>query len=595
MIPKEIIEEIVQRTDLSDLIGSYVTLKRAGSNMSGLCPFHSERTPSFTVFSRTNSFYCFGCGAGGDAISFVMRAENLDYPSAIEFLASRAGITIPQDKDELARMGMSRKRVYEMNLAAAKFFRDNLLDQNIGFEAMNYLAGQRRLSPTIIKRFGLGFAPNNPFALTNHMRSLGFAEQELIDGFLCGKGQRGNLYDYFRNRVIFPIIDVTGNVIAFGGRVMDDSKPKYLNSSDTPGFKKSKNLFALNYAKNHCSEQLILCEGYMDVIALHSAGVENAVATLGTALTAEQARMITKYTKKVILLYDSDDAGQRATDRAIQILSEVGLEVRILKLNGAKDPDEYIRKYGADRFRALLGESRTGFDFKVSRAIAGLDLQIPEDRIKASKAICDIIAESASGVEREVFIGKASEMLGLPADVLKNNVDLIIKKRVREHKQNESKQAQLSIKHIGDRVNPDAIRNVQATSLEESILGLLLIYDEYRQGILNGKIELCEDDFVTAFGKRVFTSIIEVASGGGEFLYSMLGQYLSAEEMGRLEMMRQNRLSLTENGMDVLRASIDALRAERDKKRSSDEGDKFAVLRAKQEKLKNKRNSNTEG
>lgn len=595
MIPREIIEEIVQRTDLSDLIGSYVTLKRAGSNMSGLCPFHSERTPSFTVFSRTNSFYCFGCGAGGDAISFVMRAENLDYPSAIEFLASRAGITIPQDKDELARMGMSRKRVYEMNLAAAKFFRDNLLDQNIGFEAMNYLAGQRRLSPAIIKRFGLGFAPNNFFALTNHMRSLGFTEQELIDGFLCGKSQKGNLYDYFRNRVIFPIIDVTGNVIAFGGRVMDDSKPKYLNSSDTPGFKKSKNLFALNYAKNHCSEQLILCEGYMDVIALHSAGVENAVATLGTALTAEQARMITKYTKKVILLYDSDDAGQRATDRAIQILSEVGLEVRILKLNGAKDPDEYIRKYGADRFRALLGESRTGFDFKVSRAIVGLDLQIPEDRIKASKAICDIIAESASGVEREVFIGKASEMLGLPADVLKNNVDLIIKKRVREHKQNESKQAQLSIKHIGDRVNPDAIRNVQATSLEESILGLLLIYDEYRQGILNGKIELCEDDFVTAFGKRVFTSIIEVASGGGEFLYSMLGQYLSAEEMGRLEMMRQNRLSLTENGMDVLRASIDALRAERDKKRSSDEGDKFAVLRAKQEKLKNKRNSNTEG
>ena len=595
MIPREIIEEIVQRTDLSDLIGSYVTLKRAGSNMSGLCPFHSERTPSFTVFSRTNSFYCFGCGAGGDAISFVMRAENLDYPSAIEFLASRAGITIPQDKDELARMGMSRKRVYEMNLAAAKFFRDNLLDQNIGFEAMNYLAGQRRLSPAIIKRFGLGFAPNNFFALTNHMRSLGFTEQELIDGFLCGKSQKGNLYDYFRNRVIFPIIDVTGNVIAFGGRVMDDSKPKYLNSSDTPGFKKSKNLFALNYAKNHCSEQLILCEGYMDVIALHSAGVENAVATLGTALTAEQARMITKYTKKVILLYDSDDAGQRATDRAIQILSEVGLEVRILKLNGAKDPDEYIRKYGADRFRALLGESRTGFDFKVSRAIAGLDLQIPEDRIKASKAICDIIAESASGVEREVFIGKASEMLGLPADVLKNNVDLIIKKRVREYKQNESKQAQLSIKHIGDRVNPDAIRNVQATSLEESILGLLLIYDEYRQGILHGKIELCEDDFVTAFGKRVFTSIIEVASGGGEFLYSMLGQYLSAEEMGRLEMMRQNRLSLTENGMDVLRASIDALRAERDKKRSSDEGDKFAVLRAKQEKLKNKRNSNTEG
>ena len=590
LIPREIIEEIVARTDINDIIGSYVTLKRAGSNMHGLCPFHSERTPSFTVFSKSNSFYCFGCGAGGDAISFVMKAENLDYPSAVEFLASRAGVTIPQDKNEIANMGMSRKRVYEMNLAAAKFFRENLFDKNVGADAMNYLAGQRKLSPAVIKRFGLGFAPNNFWALTNHMRSLGFSDQELIDGFLCGRSQKsGKLYDYFRNRVIFPIIDVTGNVIAFGGRVMDDSKPKYLNSSDTPGFKKSKNLFALNYAKNHCAEQIILCEGYMDVIALHAAGVENAVATLGTALTSEQARMLTKYTKKVILLYDSDDAGQRATDRAIQILNEVGLEVRILKLNGAKDPDEYIRKFGAERFKALLGESRTGFDFKVSRAIVGLDLQLPDDKIKASKAICDIIAESSSSVEREVFLSKASEMLKLPIDVLRNNVELTIKKRVREYKQNESKQAEMSIKHIGDRVNPDAIKNIQANALEENILGLLLIYDEYRQGVISGKIELKADDFVTAFGRKVFLSIIEVASNNGEFLYAMLGQYFTADEMGRLEKMRQTRLSLTENGYDVLDVSISALKSEREKKDSADSGDKFAILRAKQEKLKNQR------
>ena len=590
LIPREIIEEIVARTDINDIIGSYVSLKRAGSNMNGLCPFHSEKTPSFTVFSKSNSFYCFGCGAGGDAISFIMRAENLDYPSAVEFLATRAGVTIPQDKNEIAQMGMSRKRVYEMNLAAAKFFRENLFDKEVGAEAMNYLAGQRKLSPTIIKRFGLGFAPNNFWALTNHMRSLGFSEQELIDGFLCGKSQNsGKLYDYFRNRVIFPIIDVTGNVIAFGGRVMDDSKPKYLNSSDTPGFKKSKNLFALNYAKNHCSEQIILCEGYMDVIALHSAGVENAVATLGTALTAEQARMLTKYTKKVILLYDSDDAGQRATDRAIQILNEVGLEVRILKLNNAKDPDEYIRKFGAERFKALLGESRTGFDFKVSRAIAELDLQLPDDKIKASKAICDIIAESNSSVEREVFLSKASEMLGLPIDVLRNNVELTIKKRIKEFKQNESKQAQMSIKHIGDRVNPDAIKNIQANALEENILGLLLIYDEYRQGVISGKIELSADDFVTAFGKKVFTSIVDVSKANGEFLYAMLGQYFTADEMGRLEKMRQNRLALTENGYDVLDVSISALKSEREKINFVESGDKFAALRAKQEKLKNQR------
>ena len=587
MIPREIIEEIIARTDINDVIGSYVSLKRAGSNMNGLCPFHSERTPSFTVFSRSNSFYCFGCGAGGDAISFIMKAENLDYPSAIEFLANRVGVVIPQDRSEIAQMGMSRKRVYEMNLAAAKFFRENLFDKEIGFEAMNYLAGTRKLSPTVIKRFGLGFAPNNFSALTNHMRSLGFSEQELIDGFLCGRSQKsGKLYDYFRNRVIFPIIDVTGNVIAFGGRVMDDSKPKYLNSSDTPGFKKSKNLFALNYAKNHCAEQIILCEGYMDVIALHSAGVENAVATLGTALTSEQARMLTKYTKKVILLYDSDDAGQRATDRAIQILNEVGLEVRILKLNNAKDPDEYIRKFGAERFKALLGESRTGFDFKVSRAVEGLDLTLPDDKIKASKAICDIIADSNSSVEREVFLAKAADMLKLPIDVLRNNVEMTIKKRVREYRQNESKQAQMSIKHIGDRVNPDAIKNIQANAIEENILGLLLIYDEYRQGILSGKIELSADDFVTFFGKKVFSAIIEVAQANDDFLYAMLGQYFNADEMGRLEKMRQNRLALTENGREVLDASISALKAEKGKKYSADSGDKFATLRAKQEQLK---------
>lgn len=327
----------------------------------------------------------------------------------------------------------------------------------------------------------------------------------------------------------------------------------------------------------------------MDVIALHSAGVENAVATLGTALTSEQARMLTKYTKKVILLYDSDDAGQRATDRAIQILGEVGLEVRILKINGAKDPDEYIRKFGAERFRALLGESRTGFDFKVSRALVGLDLQIPDDKIKASKAICEIIADSNSSVEREVFLAKASDLLKLPVDVLKNNVELTIKKRLKDKRQNESKKAQMSIKHIGDRVNPDAIKNIQANALEESILGLLLIYDEYRQGILSGKIVLSVDDFVTGFGKKVFEAIIEVAGSSGEFLYAMLGQYMNADEMGRIEGMRQNRLTLTENGYDVLNASIAALKLEKEKKSSAEEGDKFAVLRAKQEKIKNQR------
>lgn len=590
LISREIIEEIISRTDIADLIGSYVNLKRAGSNMNGLCPFHSERTPSFTVFTKTNSFYCFGCGAGGDAITFVMKAENLDYPSAVELLASRAGISIPQDPKDMQNMGMSRKRVYEMNLAAAKFFREQLFDKNTGAQALSYFVNDRKLSLATVKHFGLGYAPNAPWALTNYMTSLGFTDQELVDGFLCGRSQRtGKLYDYFRNRVIFPIIDVAGNIVGFGGRVMDDSKPKYLNTSDTPGFKKSKNLFALNFAKNHCAEQMILCEGYMDVIALHAAGFENAVATLGTALTQEQARMMTKYTKKVILLYDSDDAGQRATDRAIMMLSEVGLETRILKVNDAKDPDEYIKKFGADRFRALLGESRTGFDFKVSRALTGLDLQIPDDKIKASRAVCDIIADGYSGVEREVYITRASDILGLPVDVLRNNVDQLVKRKLRDRKREESRQAQLSIKNIGDRVNPDAVKFVQSNALEETVIGLLLIYDEYRTAVLSGKAELSEDDFSTAFGKRAFSGIMELQGGSGEFLPAMLGQYFNADEMGRLEKMRQSRMALTDNGWGVFNASVASLKQERARRASEENGDKFATLRAKQEQLRKRK------
>ena len=586
MIPREIIEEIVYRTDISDLIGSYVTLKRAGSNMNGLCPFHSERTPSFTVFPNTKSFYCFGCGAGGDAITFVMRAENLDYPSAVEVLATRAGVSIPQDRSE-ADAGVSRKRIYEMNLAAAKFFRQCLFDKQIGAEALRYLTEKRKLSMTTIKRFGLGFSPNNFGALTTHLKGLGFTDEELIAGFLCGKSQKtGRPYDYFRNRVIFPIIDVTGNVIAFGGRVMDDSKPKYLNSSDTPGFKKSKNLFAMNYAKNHCSEQLILCEGYMDVIALHEAGFENSVATLGTAITAEQARMMTKYTKKVVLLYDSDKAGQNATERALRLLSEVGLDTRVLNLNDAKDPDEYIKKFGAARFRALMGESRTGFDFKMSRALEGFDLQIPDDKIKASQALCQIISESYSAVEREVFIMKASEKLGLPVEVLRNNVEQMIRKRVAEQKRGESQNAQMSIKNIGDRINPDAVKFAQANVIEENILGLLLIYDEHRQAVASGKIQLSENDFLTSFGKKVFSAIMELQSDKAEFLSALLGEKFSAEEMGRIEKMKQNRLALTENGFAVLESAAAALVAERERVQAAESGDKFSALRAKQEKLK---------
>ena len=549
---------------MEQVIGSYVTLKRAGSNFNGLCPFHSEKTPSFTVFPNTQSFYCFGCSAGGDVISFIMRAEHLDYVAAVELLAARAGIEIPKDGKAPAEGEVSRQRVFDMNRAAASFFHQCLMDPAIGGDAMRYLSEQRRLSRATIRHFGLGFAPPSFGMLTDHMKRLGYTEQELITGFLCGKSQKtGRAYDYFRNRVMFPIIDTAGRVIAFGGRVMDDSKPKYLNSSDTPAFKKSRNLFALNFARTHCEEFMILCEGYMDVIALHAAGFENAVATLGTAITAEQARIFAKYTKKVIISYDSDEAGQRAASRAMQMLGEVGIDVRVLQMSGAKDPDEYIKTYGADRFRRLLGQSRTGFRYKLDGILAKYDITQPEGRIAASGECCQLISEFYSGVEREVYIGQVSELLNISTDVLGHRVEQLLKKRVREAKEAESRRAQADIRGVGDRINPDTVKNVRASAAESVVLGLLMIYDEYRNAVATGKVVLREEDFFTAFGRRAFATIMELQATPGGYSPSLLGQTFSPDEMGRLQQMERQRRSLTHNGPEVFRQSVDTLKEEK--------------------------------
>ena len=411
MISPEIVEEIKYRCDIEQIISEYVPLKRAGSNLNGRCPFHSERTPSFTVFPSTRSFYCFGCGAGGDVVTFIMKRENLDYVAALELLAARVGIEIPRDKqNEEYNTGVKRERVLAMNREAARYFHACLYDKNVGASALKYLT-DRGLSGAVIKHFGLGFAPDGFGALTDHLTKLGYTAEEMSAAFLCGISRKtGKPYDYFRNRVIFPIIDVTGNVVAFGGRVMDDSTPKYLNTSDTPAFKKSRNLFALNYAKGKCADRLILCEGYMDVIALHAHGFENAVATLGTAITPEQARIMAKYTKQVIISYDSDEAGQRAANKAMKLLGEVGLEVKVLRVVGAKDPDEFLKKNGSaayEKFKLLLDNSRAQFEFKLDGVLARHDINVVDERIKAASELCRIISEVYSGCLYRCCFGKA--------------------------------------------------------------------------------------------------------------------------------------------------------------------------------------------
>lgn len=588
MIPREIIDEIVYRSDIEQVIGSYVTLKRAGSNLNGLCPFHSERTPSFTVFPATRSFYCFGCGAGGNVITFIMREENLDYPGAVRFLADRAGISIPEDNEPQEAEVVSRKRMYEMNLCAAKFFRECLFDPKYGGEAMQYLTQERRLSTATIRHFGLGFSPDNFGMLTDHMHRLGFSDEELVVGFLCGKSRKnGAAYDYFRNRVIFPIIDTVGNIVAFGGRVMDDSKPKYLNTSDTPAFKKSRHLFALNFARKCAQEQMILCEGYMDVIALHAAGFENAVATLGTAITSEQSRIFAKYTRKVIICYDADNAGQTAASKAMRLLGEVGVEVRVLKLNGAKDPDEYIRKFGAPAFRQVLEESKTGFEFKLDKILGQYDISVPENRIKASAAVCDVISDTPSVVERDIYIRRAAEVLQVSAEALQGDVERLRYRKLKEYQQKQSTEAQMSLKNIGDRVNLDAAKNIRANSAEEALLGLLLLFEDYRHDAASGTLSLTADDFSTAFGRRVFEAICELENSEGGFSHAMLGQQFNVDEMGRIEKMEQERRKLGNNSREVLLTLVDNLRAAK----ISTGGDPFGDLMAKRAKLKKEKES----
>ena len=590
-IPKNILDEIEQRSNITDVIGSYVSLQKAGSNFKGLCPFHSEKTPSFTVYPSSNSFYCFGCGAGGGVFSFIMKAENLDFAGAAEHLANRAGIRIPQYHDDYDDKTISRKRVYEINLEAAKYFRRCLFDERIGADAMRYLLGNRRLSGAVIKHFGLGYAPDSFSDFGNYMRSLGYSDDELKQSDLLSFSEKSKrYYSRFRNRVMFPIIDVSGNIIAFGGRVMNDSKPKYLNSSDTPGFKKSRNLFALNYAKNNCSDSLILCEGYMDVIALHAAGFENAVATLGTAITSEQARIISRYTKKVILIYDSDDAGKKADERAMKLLNEVGVEVRILKLKGAKDPDEFIKTFGKDRFAKELSESHSGFEYKLISIISKYDLGEAESKIRATKEVCAIIAESGSNVGREVYIALAAEKLGLTVDSIRNDVDRIRRRMYTEYKKNQAQNAVNRAKKYGDVINGDAAKSVVASSAEDVILGMMLLYAEYRSAVTNKLVDISSEDFFTEFGKRVFMSICELDISKDGYSRAGLCQYFSADEQGRLQQLEQSRAALTDNSMAVFERSVEVLKTEKTRQQAEKSGDKLAVLRLKrQNNEKNKK------
>ncbi|MBR4206245.1 MAG: DNA primase [Clostridia bacterium] len=559
MIPSGVIDDIKFRCDIESVISSYVTLKRTGANLKGLCPFHSERTPSFTVYPETQSYYCFGCGAAGDVITFVMKTENLDYVGAVESLAKRAGITLPDfDGNDGRPRGVSRRRVLEMNLEAAKYYRAMLFDERIGEPGRRYLA-ERKLSSAAVKRFGLGYSPRDGGSMLSHLRSLGFSNEEIQTAYFAGKNDRG-YYDYFRGRVMFPIIDVSGNVIAFGGRVLDDSKPKYLNTSDTPAFKKTKNLFALNYAKNAGEGYFILCEGYMDVITLHDAGFGMAVASLGTAFTEDQARIIKKYVPKVVLSYDSDEAGQKAANRAIGILEKVGIEPKVLRMSGAKDPDEYIKKFGADRFRSLISESSGKFDFAADGVKAKYDCSIPAEKIKAAAEIAQFIARVYSSVERDIYIERAAKEFSVDPASLKNDVERERKKIASDYEKKRKGELIRVTAGTNDRVNPDFARQPKAARIEEAVLGMILLHPDYLTRQPDGR-RLREEDFVTALGRRFFSFVAENAENGA-FQFGLLNGAFTPDEVARAAKMMAERTELSVNDGESFDVYVRALREE---------------------------------
>lgn len=525
--PESFLQELKLRSDITEIASSYVNLKRHGRNMVGLCPFHGEKTPSFNIYTENGSFYCFGCGAGGDVITFIMKIENLDYVEAVKFLAQRAGMEMPENTydDSLSKL---RMRIYEANREAARFFHATLLSQR-GQSGLNYLRG-RALSDRTIRHFGLGFADDDWNSLCNHLKNKGFSEYEIYSANLAFKRKNGNgIYDRFVNRVMFPIIDLRGNVIAFGGRIMTDEKPKYLNTSDTPVFKKSENLFSLNNAKSSGTRTLILCEGYMDVIALNQAGFTNAVATLGTALTNEQAVLMKRYADEVIICYDADGAGQKATARAIDILRNAGLPIKILTVPSGKDPDEFIRSKGENgpaAFKLLIEKCGNDIEYRLMKLKENYNLNTTDGKVAFLNEAVKIVATIESPIERDVFASKLCAELEIDKNAFLEQISKVKRRGRRENIKKETRQIQAELNGQNDKINREHYKKPRSSSAEEALLVYLINNPDYANSISE---RVTPDKFSNSLIKRYYEYVLSKIKSGYEPLTSVSSDFNSDE------------------------------------------------------------------
>lgn len=530
MIPEDIINEIKYRNDIETAVSQYVNLKRRGKNLVGLCPFHSEKTPSFTVYPENGSFYCFGCGVGGDVFTFTGLIENLDYMESIKLLAERSGISLPQDgyDDSMQRL---KKKIYDINRDTARFFHSFLMSPG-GKWALDYLTG-RGLTVKTIKHFGLGAAPDSWDALIHHLKEKGYTESDMLAANVIGKSNRGGIYDRFRKRVMFPIINIRGNIVAFSGRAMpgeDKQAGKYVNTSDTPVYKKSENLFGINFAKSVCSERVILVEGNMDVISLHQAGFENTVAPLGTAFTTEQANLLSRYTKEIVLMLDADAAGQKAVRRASELLENTGLSVRVVVIPDGKDPDEYIKKNGKERFAALLEGAVSDMEYKLLTAAKDIDLNSEDGRLKYLAAAAEIIAATDDIMTRDIYIGRLSEKYGVSRTALTTRVNELRKRNSRQKQKKEISDI-IRPKFTKDDINPERRKSVKGTAAEETLIAVLLKNPDFYKIALD---KLPPEKMLTSLNRRIYETIISVLEHGGSLDISAFAEKLLPAEIGYL-------------------------------------------------------------
>lgn len=535
--PESFLQELKMRNDITEVVSSYVNLKRRGRNMVGLCPFHGEKTPSFNVYTENGSFYCFGCGVGGDVISFEMKIENLDYVDAVKALAQRAGMEMPENSydDSFSKL---RSRVFEANREAARFYFSTLYSKS-GAGGLEYFYS-RGLSDRTIRHFGLGFADDNWTSLCSHLRSKGFKDDELVAANLAVQRRNGNgIYDRFTNRVMFPIIDLRGNVIAFGGRIMTDEKPKYLNTSDTPVFKKSANLFSLNNAKNSGSRTLILCEGYMDVIAVNQAGFTNAVATLGTALTSEQAVLMKRYADEVIICYDADEAGQKATARAIPILRNAGLVIRVLSIPSGKDPDEFIRSKGKDgpvAFKALLEKSGNDIEYRLQKLKQVHNTETTDGKVAFLEAASKVIATISSPIERDVYTSKICAELNVDKNAFKQQLSRLTGRAKRDSKKQEARKIQTELSRRNDKINTDHYKKPRSSSAEEALV-VYLVNNPDSASEISSKLK--PEQFQNSLIRRYYEYILNRIIDGLDPLNNITADFSSDEASKLFQLMSQ--------------------------------------------------------